>query len=48
MTIIVDNDTHEVVLTNSDAITTIEKTYHIDQSANIIIVKIEEVEDFSS
>ena len=47
-TLIIDKDTQEVTVTVTDASSTLEKTYHIDQSANIIIVKIEEVEDFSS
>ena len=43
-TVIVDKDTQEVTVTITDASSTLEKTYHIDQSADIIIIKIEEVE----
>lgn len=43
-TLIIDKDTQEVTVTVTDASSSLEKTYHVDQSANIIIVKIEEVE----
>ena len=43
-TLIIDKDTQEVTVTVTDASSSLEKTYHVDQSANIIILKIEEVE----